>query len=290
MIDDTFYNEISRHPLQTGLYRTVYRHSGRDWQDAEAIFFIHGGLTSGRWFEPAQAAFEELMPGKYACYAPDLPGCGEAEALAKTDPESLVSAMLAVLEEIGIRQAHFVGWDLGGAVASQLALRHPERCLSLTLLSSPGPTIPPEPLPANWPKLSSAIHSSDLENISRLMRANNFREGRFPANNTPPGNALISYLVQTALQTPNNVPEPNENSAIQLNLPEIQRLKQSAFKTLSLHGDTDPLISNELFDQLRKLWQPQPFEEIIFEGSSHAPHVEQPRRFAIELDHFFSHL
>ncbi|MGW4651931.1 alpha/beta fold hydrolase [Kitasatospora sp. NPDC004289] len=48
----------------------------------------------------------------------------------------LATDALAVLDAVGARRAHVVGASLGGVIAQRLAVSHPERVLSLTVLSS----------------------------------------------------------------------------------------------------------------------------------------------------------
>jgi pimeloyl-ACP methyl ester carboxylesterase len=50
--------------------------------------------------------------------------------------ETMTDDLLAVLDAAGERQAHVVGISMGGLMAQELALSHPERCLSLTLIST----------------------------------------------------------------------------------------------------------------------------------------------------------
>lgn len=53
--------------------------------------------------------------------------------------QDLVGDVLAVLDHAGVEQAHVVGHDWGGAVAWALAMRHPGRVATLTVLSTPHP-------------------------------------------------------------------------------------------------------------------------------------------------------
>jgi pimeloyl-ACP methyl ester carboxylesterase len=50
--------------------------------------------------------------------------------------ETMTEDLLAVLDAAGEERAHVVGISMGGLMAQELALSHPERCLSLTLIST----------------------------------------------------------------------------------------------------------------------------------------------------------
>lgn len=53
--------------------------------------------------------------------------------------DDLVADPIAIAEALGSDRFHLVGHDWGGAIAWQLAARHPERLLTLTVLSRPHP-------------------------------------------------------------------------------------------------------------------------------------------------------
>lgn len=290
--DDTFYDSVRVFPVKTPRLATVYRHCGRDWQDAESIFFIHGSLSSGRWWEPAMAAFDELMPGKYACYAPDLRSHGDAEPAPVQGMESFTLDCLSVMDAIGLKKAHVVGWSMGAGPAMQLAFDHPDRCLSLTLVS-PLPPFGTESdyLPHNRAFIGQAIRQGNFEAVNRIIRASNLRTGRFPLDNSPPGNALFYYLLQSAMQIA-NYPGDEQNgegdSAAMHLFNMAARCPGISIPVLAIHGDEDAIISNELFARMNSLWPSGKYQEVVFKGASHSPMVEQPRRFAITLDEFFS--
>ncbi|WP_137844483.1 alpha/beta hydrolase [Microbacterium sp. 2FI] len=65
---------------------------------------------------------------------------------------------IAVLDALHIDRAHVIGLSLGGFVAQEIAITHPERVQSLTLMStSADPTDASMPGPQLWPMLRSAL-------------------------------------------------------------------------------------------------------------------------------------
>lgn len=50
--------------------------------------------------------------------------------------EDMADDVVGLLDALGLAQAHVVGMSMGGAIAQWLAIRHPERTATLTLLAS----------------------------------------------------------------------------------------------------------------------------------------------------------
>jgi pimeloyl-ACP methyl ester carboxylesterase len=53
----------------------------------------------------------------------------------------LIADLLALLDHLGIAQAHLVGLSMGGNVVLNLALRHPERCRSIVVAGTGSGTV-----------------------------------------------------------------------------------------------------------------------------------------------------
>ncbi|WP_306316246.1 MULTISPECIES: 4-carboxymuconolactone decarboxylase [unclassified Streptomyces] len=66
----------------------------------------------------------------------DLPGHGGAPAHPVGSVTELADRLLATLDELGIQRFGYAGCALGGAIGTELALRHPERVASLALIAS----------------------------------------------------------------------------------------------------------------------------------------------------------
>lgn len=73
----------------------------------------------------------------YRCIAPDGRGVGKSDAPdAPYSTVQMADDALRILDACAVDRAHVVGLSLGGAVAQELALAHPSRVRSLTLLAS----------------------------------------------------------------------------------------------------------------------------------------------------------
>jgi len=71
----------------------------------------------------------------------------------------------AVLDAAGVQAAHVIGASMGGMIAQELALRHPQRVLSLLLgCTSYGGLI------ARWPSLSHVPHELPLGENAKMSR------------------------------------------------------------------------------------------------------------------------
>lgn len=119
------------------------------------VIFIHGNVSSSRFYEETLAALPEGFYG----IAPDLRGFGGSETKAidatrglrdfSDDLHAFVEALgLAKVKSGGLgglfggtksRKIHFVGWSMGAGVTMQYAIDHPDLVASLTLISPLSP-------------------------------------------------------------------------------------------------------------------------------------------------------
>jgi 2-succinyl-6-hydroxy-2,4-cyclohexadiene-1-carboxylate synthase len=103
---------------------------------APAVLLLHGFLGSRRDWDPVVAA----LSATHRCIAVDLPGHGETGAPADEalwTPEGCVAALAEQLAAAG--GGSVIGYSLGGRLALQLAVEHPEQVRRAVLLSgSPG--------------------------------------------------------------------------------------------------------------------------------------------------------
>ena len=129
--------------------------------DGPAVILLHGfPETAQSWVHQtpvlAAAGYRVIAPDQRG-YSPDA---RPTEVTAyRTD--RLVADVVGLADALGVDRFHLVGHDWGGAVAWQVAGRHPDRLLTLTVLSTPHPA-------AFVPRV--AAQRSRYSGISRAMR------------------------------------------------------------------------------------------------------------------------
>lgn len=135
-------------------FHNTYR-STRETPVGELVLLHGWGLHSIVW--------DDIMPGLLAHFQVtviDLPGMGQSPLpAADYTLDFLVDQVAAIMPE----RAHVMGWSLGGLVALQLALRHPQRVQSLvTTGTSPRFTAAP-----GWP---AAMAPEVLAKFAEVLR------------------------------------------------------------------------------------------------------------------------
>jgi pimeloyl-ACP methyl ester carboxylesterase len=106
-------------------------------QEGERLLLVHGNAISARFFEKLIAA----LTG-FNVVAPDLRGYGATEhapADATIGLRDYSEDVEALAQELGWERFHLLGWSLGGEIAMQYAIDHPERIITLTLHATGSP-------------------------------------------------------------------------------------------------------------------------------------------------------
>ncbi|NJQ02814.1 bifunctional 3-oxoadipate enol-lactonase/4-carboxymuconolactone decarboxylase PcaDC [Streptomyces zingiberis] len=107
-----------------------YRVDGRE--DAPVLVLGPAlGTTWHMWDRQVPA-----LSGHWRVIRFDLPGHGGAPAHAAGSVPALADCLLATLDELGVDRFGYAGCSLGGAIGADLALRSPERIVSLALVSA----------------------------------------------------------------------------------------------------------------------------------------------------------
>lgn len=125
--------------LDRGGVRLAWDESG----SGVPILLIMGHrYSSGMWYP-----LKEAMGDRYRLISFDNRGTGQSDAPSRTSVGEMTADALAVLDAAGVETAHIYGVSMGGGIALEFGLRHPERVRSLILgcTMAKTPDIKPRP-------------------------------------------------------------------------------------------------------------------------------------------------
>ncbi len=110
---------------------TEYHGPGQD------IFLLHGFASSTYTWEKVAPI---LQAHGYHVWALDMKGFGWSDKPEGADysPEQLMEEVNAWMDKMGLRKVVFVGNSLGGAIAWNMALVHPDKVKKLVLIDAAG--------------------------------------------------------------------------------------------------------------------------------------------------------
>ena len=250
------------------------------------IVLLHGwGLNSGVWLP-----LIENLPTEFTDFfhviTIDLPGFG-TNVNNKVSPYSLANICQYITDTID-QPAIYLGWSLGGLVATEMALTYPEKVLGLiTVASSPlfieqrSAEVVDEKVASRllWPGIKP--HVLDVFHQQLQIDAEKTISGflKLQAMGSPHVRQDIKQISQLVFK---------HDMANKCTLDEsLKLLETSDFRSklaeisqpfLRLYGSADSLVPKSVIGQVAMLAENNS-EQHIFEGASHAPFISHPDDF-----------
>lgn len=231
------------------------------------LLFLHGsrGLEGPT---PFFGALAEL----FDCIAPEHPGFGGGELPAWLDNVAdLAHFYFEFIADQGLRDVHLVGYDLGGWIAAEMAVRNSSALASLTLIGAQGIHVPGVPTADTF-----------LLSNEQLLRDTFHDEGA--------ASAWAAREKETLDDTAQLV---NKQAAARLTWnprghdPHLGKwLHRIDVPTLVVWGDEDKLLPREY----GRSWQQRvPRAQLAsIAGCGHAPHLEKHGEVVAAFERFTS--
>jgi 3-oxoadipate enol-lactonase len=236
------------------------------------VILIHG--LAGDY--SAWLAQVDALRHRYRVIAFDNRGAGQSTQVDEpVSTADLADDTLQLMDYLRIGRAHVVGRSMGGAVAQHMALKAPQRIISLALCASFARLDPlgrrvllnmREALEWRMDWKDHARHS-----VQNFVSADFF-------NRQPARVEEIERLIGGETRLPACYIRQNEACQAHDTLPDLGRITQP---TLVLAGDSDPICSLTATAML-SAGLPNARTE-IFTGASHFFLMEQPEKFMDQL-------
>lgn len=243
-------------------------------ENAIPIVLIHGwGLNSGVW-QPLLKLFSENEHNNYQLITVDLPGFG-INSTVDIKPYTLAN-ICHHIDQIIEQPAIYLGWSLGGLVATEMSLKHPKKVLALITVASSPHFVEQQ---NNWPGIKenvlASFHSQLAQDTAKTI--NSFL--KIQAMGSPQIRQdlkLISKLVMTHVLPSKET--LSDSLALLSHCDLRQKLPNIEQPFLRLYGQNDSLVPKAVIDKINCL---APQSDLhLFDHASHAP-------FISHLDDFY---
>jgi pimeloyl-ACP methyl ester carboxylesterase len=234
------------------------------------VIFLHGYTDSWHSFE----SILPFLPNNIHAFALTQRGHGNSsKLLGGYQPRDFASDVAAFIKEKNLGAAIIAGHSMGGVVAQQFALDYPQLTKAIVVLSSDA-SFKDNP---GMPEFAQEIMK--LSDPVSYEFANEFQKATC-AN--PIDSSYYKLLVGESLKVPAHVWKAAATGF--MNVDYSQALNNLTVPALLIWGDKDAFVSRN--DQDILLTNIKNAKLLVYEGTGHALHWEEPARFAADLTSF----
>jgi 3-oxoadipate enol-lactonase len=222
------------------------------------VLFLHG-IRGNRRNWAGQVSF--FSPRGYKAAAWDARGYGDSEDYeGPLQFEAFTGDVLRVAEHFKAEKLHLVGLSMGGRIARNFALRHPERLHSLTLISS-----------------TPGFDALSTDEVKRFVTE---RRVRTPQSlrrllGTRPNHAAYEELLDSV----SRIHEASYQKTLEASVAQDRAapIEQIRVPTLVIAGQEDTVYPPEIAVEMAR--RIPGAELLMLERTGHLANLEQPERF-----------
>lgn len=237
------------------------------------LVLLHGwGLNAQVW-----DCITPQLASHFTLHLVDLPGYGRSGGYGAMSLEAMAQRVL----EQAPPQAVWLGWSLGGLVASKIALDNPGRVSALVTVASSPCFSAQDAWPGIKPEVLAGFQQQLSDDFQRTVE-------RFLALQTM-GTETARQDARTLKQTVLSLPMPdvevlNGGLEILKTIDLREPLASLALPHLRMYGYLDGLVPRKVVPLLDNLWPES--QSMVVAKAAHAPFISHPGEFCSALSAF----
>ncbi|EOZ3048412.1 TPA: pimeloyl-ACP methyl ester esterase BioH [Enterobacter roggenkampii] len=237
------------------------------------LVLLHGwGLNAEVW----RCVSEELA-SQFTLHLVDLPGYGRSRGFGAMSLDEMAQQVL----DAAPQNAVWLGWSLGGLVASKIALDNPGRVSALVTVAS-SPCFSAQDA---WPGIKSEVLAGFQQQLSDDFQRTVERFLALQTMGTETARQDARTLKQTVLSLPMpDVEVLNGGLEILKTIDLREPLASLALPHLRMYGYLDGLVPRKVVPLLDNLWPES--QSMVVAKAAHAPFISHSGEFCSALSAF----
>ncbi len=253
-----------------------------------SLVLLHGwGLNSAVW-QPFIDSLPDSFFNDFNIITIDLPGFGN-NVNKEINPYSIDNICQYIANTV-TESAVYLGWSLGGLIATEMAINYPEKVIGLvTIASSPyfleekGQKIEEKQL--IWPGIKAKVLDSFHHQLQVDIQKTITNFLKIQAMGSPHIRQDINKISELVFQYDMANKTTLEQSLMLLESSDYrQQLSSITQPFLRLYGDADSLVPKAVIDKVAQLAPASDFHR--FKQASHAPFISHLDDFTVVLTHW----
>ncbi|WP_237385771.1 pimeloyl-ACP methyl ester esterase BioH [Xenorhabdus sp. Sc-CR9] len=237
------------------------------------LVMLHGwGLNAEVW-----RSVEMRLTSHFRLHLVDLPGYGRSQSYSAMS----LAEMADIVWQKAPENALWLGWSLGGLVASRIALDHPEQIAGLVTVASS----PKFSSDAEWPGIKPEVLGAFEYQLSADFQKTVERFLALQTLGTESARQDARILKSVILNQPMPAVEVL-NAGLEILRTDDLRAELSYLQLpfLRLYGYLDGLVPRKIAERLDSEWPNT--HSVIMRHAAHAPFISHPDEFIEVLTNF----
>lgn len=151
---------------------------------------------------------------------------------------------IGLMDALNIERAHFIGVSMGGMIAQLIAIKYPQRTLSLTswmsTYSFDDPDVPG--MTEDVQTLAMKMMTSPAQTREEIIESNILLYKTLAGSRFPFDEKAVRAMVEASFERGHN-PKNNHSPATMTSGSRLDQLRNLSVPTLVIHGDEDPIVN-----------------------------------------------